>query len=166
MAQKFDGKAWAKGNHGSIKVTVRLIDGTDYEFEFVLLTGESALAVKREVFGFQKEAGDLVKEEKDKGREPGEREVDVSVRLSEIDQKVWRCMCRASVAETKEFDDDQLDLLLTSVGGIHSVFGKALYKACGVSHPHDVLRLASPDLLEDLPFLSRGKRARASRAGG
>lgn len=162
MARKFDGKAWAKGNPKVLKREVRLIDGSDYEFEFRLLVGEPALALKREVFGLQDESVSLTSERRDKGEE--KIDADTSVKLAEIDQKVLRAMCRAAVPEVVDYTDENLDLLLMSVGGILSDFGKTLYKACGMTHP--MARLSDPDLLGDLPFLSRAKRGRASKAGG
>ena len=59
-----------------------------------------------------------------------------------------------------DIKDEDLDQLIVAVGGLNSRFGEAVFRACGISHPKEVVRLMKPDIFEDMPFLSRGKRGK------
>lgn len=160
MAKKFNAKEWLKNSKKTFAVATRLIDGSDYEFEFTILTGDKALAVKRDAFKLHAESQKIVKEEREKDESGTPRDVEATVKLTDIDQRALRLMTRACLSECSDWGDDDLDRLLVVAGGLHSPFGEGVYKACGMSHPKQLLRAAAPDLFEDLPFLSQGKRGR------
>lgn len=155
--KRFDPKGWKKTSK-TLCVPVRLIDGSEYEFEFRILHGDAAIALKRDVFALEKESRELVKDEKKDGDEDG-RSVETSVKLAEIDQRTIRTMTKACLVE-EGLEDEDIDRLVIATGGVHSKFGEAVYRACGMPHPKDMLRLMRPDFFEDLPFLSHAKRGR------
>lgn len=156
---KFDPAAFA-AERGRFQFACRLIDGREMEFEFEILTGERALQVKREIFELEKETRKIIKDEK--GKELDERDTDAAAGLAEIDQRTLRVLCRHSLGLPAEYKDETLDRLIVSAGGINSRFAEAVFHACGISHPKDLVKLMKPDLFADLPFLSQEKRAKTT----
>lgn len=153
MSGKFDAKKWKAGAKKTFRANIRLIDGSDYEFEFKLLIGAPALELKRQVFALEKRTRELVKDQ-----QADERDVETSVSLSEVDRDMLRLLTRACV--DADMDNDDIDRLVLATGGLNGKFSEGLYRACGITHPKEALKLIKPDFFEDLPFLSPVKRGK------